>query len=278
MAFYHLDQIENNLLRLKDLYGEREYNAIVRTLWLDFLQVPKNYKLSDLSEKNILDLQFAIEQLLDLRPIQYITSKAWFYGFPFYVNENVLIPRPETEELVELSLKIIQKYQFQIALDIGCGSGIIPVTIKKKLPKVKLYATDISSDVLKVSRKNAEELAVDVIFIKDNILQPDLTKFPDFDLIISNPPYITREEMALMSLSTIQNEPHLALFANNPSQFYHAIFKFAKEKLKKTGIILLECNEFHIEEISTLAKDYSFSATIIHKDLQGKQRILQVLR
>ena len=271
-----LTQIKSEIAHLHVIYGDREMKSILKALFLDLLNTPINAPIDHLDHDKAVVLLDALQQLSIDRPLQYITGKAWFYGLPFYVDENVLIPRPETEELVELALKLIQKQNYQRIIDIGTGSGIIPIVLKKKLPHLHVEAIDISDLALQVGIRNAEEHKAEIRFFKGDILNPHLSDFEDYDVIISNPPYIPADEASLMSPSTIQYEPHLALFSDSPLQFYQAIFRFAQHKLNKGGMILLECNEFHADEIEQLAHQYSFANALIHHDLQGKKRMLEV--
>jgi len=271
-----LEQIKSDISHLQATYGEREMQAIYKALCLDLLYVPANTPIDLLDHDKAVVLFDALQQLSRGRPVQYITGKAWFYGYPFYVDENVLIPRPETEELVELAIKIIKREKCTSVLDIGCGSGIIPIVLKKKLPELHVEAIDISDLALQVGIRNAEEHKADIRFFQGDILNPHLSDYEDYDVIISNPPYIPANEASLMSPSTIQYEPHLALFSDSPLQFYQAIFRFAQSKLNKGGSILLECNEFHTDEIEQLAHQYSFANALMHHDLQGKKRMLEI--
>ena len=271
-----LEQIKSDISHLQATYGEREMQAIYKALCLDLLYVPANTPIDLLDHDKAVVLFDALQQLSRGRPVQYITGKAWFYGYPFYVDENVLIPRPETEELVELALKLIQKQNYQRIIDIGTGSGIIPIVLKKKLPHLHVEAIDISDLALQVGIRNAEEHKADIRFFKGDILRPDFSDYTGYDIIISNPPYIPAGEAKLMSPSTLRYEPHLALFSDSPLQFYQAIFRFAQHKLNKGGMILLECNEFHADEIEQLAHQYSFANALIHYDLQGKKRMLEI--
>jgi release factor glutamine methyltransferase len=223
-----LTQIKSEIAHLHVIYGDREMKSILKALFLDLLNTPINAPIEHLDHDKAVVLLDALQQLSIDRPLQYITGKAWFYGLPFYVDENVLIPRPETEELVELALKLIQKQNYQRIIDIGTGSGIIPIVLKKKLPHLHVEAIDISDLALQVGIRNAEEHKAEIRFFQGDILNPHLSDFEDYDVIISNPPYIPADEASLMSPSTIQYEPHLALFSDSPLQFYQAIFRFAR--------------------------------------------------
>ena len=229
------------------------------------------------SEAELVVWNSILEDLKKEIPIQYLLGKTNFYGLDFEVNENVLIPRPETEELVELALKNINKSDSCRVIDIGCGSGIIPIVIKRQRPGVMVDAVDISQQAIEFTRKNAELLQVELNIFEANILHPEWTFFEDYDFIISNPPYILEDEIPEMSVSTVLYEPHIALFSGEAMTFYKAILFFGQKKLKIGGKILLECSEFHAEEVRNLALSMGYSEAYLHKDLQGKDRMIEVV-
>ncbi|MBX2924574.1 MAG: peptide chain release factor N(5)-glutamine methyltransferase [Chitinophagaceae bacterium] len=215
-------------------------------------------------------------------PVQYVLQEAWFYNIPFYVNEHVLIPRPETEELVSW---IIQDEKNKTEarpvriLDIGTGSGCIPVTLKKNLPSSEIHALDISANALEVARKNADQQNTSIHFHTADILQlQQESSLPLFDIIISNPPYIPVKEKAGMQKNVLDHEPHLALFVNDndPLLFYRAISNFARHSLAKNGSIYLELHEQMAQPVAGLFVSSGFSHTTLRKDMQGKDRMLKV--
>lgn len=203
-------------------------------------------------------------------PAQYIIKNASFYGYEFYVNKNVLIPRFETEELVEEVIAIIGDKHFNV-LEIGTGSGCISVTLKKELPQINIVATDISPKAINIARKNAKKNHVKVNFIKTNIFPKEQNKY---DLIVSNPPYIDIFDDVPKSVKI--NEPHLALFAKDKGlYFYSKILKNAKKYLTKKGIIAFEIGMNQASSISELAKIYFPNCNImVKKDIQGRDRIV----
>lgn len=236
-------------------------------------------------EKNLDDNKLSkfysiVNQLKQEQPIQYILGETEFYGLKFFVNENVLIPRQETEELVHW---IIQDYknksQVQI-LDIGTGSGCIPISLAHFLPLAKLQALDVSESALELAAKNATINNTAVLFHQSDILGK---KFPanfetgSFDCIVSNPPYIRSSEKVQMSKNVLNFEPHLALFVNDdtPLLFYEAIANFAQAYLKKEGNIYFEINEALGNEVVTLLESKAFRTIELKQDLNGKDRMIK---
>ncbi len=214
-----------------------------------------------------------IQRLIQNEPIQYVTEKAHFYGRVFYVDSDVLIPRPETEELVYTCLKNFGFHtQFSI-LDIGTGSGCIPITLKNERPKWNVSALDVSEKALNVAIQNAQKLDADVSFIQADILdKQQWNSLPQVDLIISNPPYIPNKEKELMASQVLDFEPHLALFVDNktPLLFYEKLASLGKQM---NASVLCELNEFYSEESKQLFEEKFYSVEIID-DLQGKPRVL----
>lgn len=272
------DNLKQALCALDVRFGKRESQAILHALLLDLLHVPKSLSVDSLETDQQYRLEKAVSMILDDVPVQYVTQLAWFYGLPFYVDRHVLIPRPETEELVEKGLSLIRDRGYRNIIDIGCGSGIIPVVIKKKSSSSQVTGIDISETALNVSRTNAARHHADVTWLLADILEEDYSWADRYDLIISNPPYIIKEESDLMSASAVRHEPHLALFSETPLQFYRAILRFAGHQLMPGGTILLECNEYHAREIHALALTMGFNQAHLHADLQNKERILEVTK
>lgn len=228
----------------------------------------------DFHELSIQHLQPYIARLLNGEPIQYVTGQASFYGRMFEVSPDVLIPRPETEELVyECFQRYKNKTNFSI-LDVGTGSGCIPITIKKKYSNWTVSAIDVSEAALNIARKNAIKFHVNIEFQQLNFLDKSTTwkNLPQVDLVISNPPYIPNEEKKVMSRNVIDFEPSLALFVDDhePLIFYQALAEYA------TSIqadVLCELNEFYSLESKQLFKQYFKSVELI-EDMQGKSRML----
>ncbi|MBK5270374.1 MAG: peptide chain release factor N(5)-glutamine methyltransferase, partial [Bacteroidia bacterium] len=206
-------------------------------------------------------------------------NEAWFCGFKFYIDNNVLIPRPETEELVEW---IITNCKFPIGqlsiLDIGSGSGCIPIALKRKLRKAEVWSCDISNEALNVARQNANNLGGDVNFFQTDFLNKDLwEELPSYDIIVSNPPYIPEKGKEEMQPNVLMYEPQVALFVpdNDALLFYKAIADFAKKHLNRNGSIYMEIHESHGKEVAQLFQSKNYF-TEIKKDMQGKERMLKV--
>ena len=219
-------------------------------------------------------------ELLQHKPVQYVLNEAWFAGMKFYVDENVLIPRPETEELVEWVVLESQKLKVKSKklLDIGTGSGCIPVALKKKLPQSDIHALDVSNGALTVAEKNATSLNMAITFHEINILNKDsLSKLPSFDIIVSNPPYIKQSEEKEMRNNVLLHEPHLALFVPDEDAllFYKTIASFGLQHLNKNGQLFFEINEALGKEVKELLEQNGYSNVEVKKDMQGKDRMVK---
>jgi release factor glutamine methyltransferase len=269
-------QIRN---KLKNIYPTPEIDAFTEIIFHHLFQYKRldillNAQTSVLPEFEI-QIYNIIHQLEQYRPIQYIIGSTDFYDLPFLVNEAVLIPRPETEELVDW---IITDYKSLTpnVLDIGTGSGCIPVSVAKHLKGSSVTAIDISTEALKVAAENASKNQVQVNFIKLDILNDCPPEFKPFDVIVSNPPYITNNQKEKMEHNVLDYEPHLALFVpdNDPLIFYKGIASFAQKHLKKTGALYFEINEELSRETSDVICKYGFS-TEPRKDIHGKYRMIK---
>jgi len=216
------------------------------------------------------------------RPIQYVLGESYFYGLKLKVDESVLIPRPETEELVDWCLKEIKRplnQDFKI-LDIGTGSGCIALAIKSKLKNAEVWAVDISEKALKIAQENAQHARLEIALRQTNILDvSNWSTLPDFDVIISNPPYITKAEQKEMSPNVLKYEPENALFVQNddPLQFYKSIADFAKLHLKKDGKLFFELNALFAEETKNWLLGDHWEVEL-KNDLQGRARMIQSKR
>ncbi|HEY8387464.1 MAG TPA: peptide chain release factor N(5)-glutamine methyltransferase [Parasegetibacter sp.] len=230
-----------------------------------------------LGSENTCQLDIIKNELSKNRPVQYVLGEAWFMGMPFYVNESVLIPRPETEELVDWIINDIRGSKFPPSiLDIGTGSGCIPVSLKKNLPAASVSAIDICEKALRVAERNAAARGTMISYFQLNILRRDQReKLPKFHVIVSNPPYITKQEMKLMNANVLNYEPHLALFVpdNDPLLFYRAIGEFASTHLHQGGRLYVEMHEDNAEETAELFRQLNFPRVEIRKDMQGKKRM-----
>lgn len=268
---------------LKDSYENDELETIIVFCFEKFLNLNRAELISKMentvSESELLKFNFAIKDLKKNKPIQYILGEADFYRLKFKVNEHVLIPRPETEELVHLIIQENKNTSPSI-IDIGTGSGCIPIALKKNIPSAKISAIDISEQALKVSRDNAKLNGVEIEFISDNILNPrSKIQNPEsfFDIIVSNPPYICISEKEKMHKNVLEYEPHIALFVNDndPLLFYKAICDFALLHLNENGVIYLEINQSLSSETNNLLENKGFKNIELIKDLSNNYRILR---
>lgn len=222
-------------------------------------------------------LHSVVDQLLEGKPIQYILAEADFYGLKFIVSSSVLIPRPETEELVHWILNYINLASFSgnKVLDIGTGSGCIPIALKKNAPELEVYGLDISPPAIRVAEQNATLNAVDVCFVQADIFHYQTSE--TFDIIVSNPPYIKEEEKAEMGEYVLDYEPHTALFVSNesPLVFYKVIAAFSKTHLAAGGWLYFEINANLSSEMNKMLADEGFRNVAIKKDMQGKDRMIR---
>ncbi|MDP4221849.1 MAG: peptide chain release factor N(5)-glutamine methyltransferase [Bacteroidota bacterium] len=209
------------------------------------------------------------------KPVQYVTGETEFYGCRLKVSPGVLIPRPETEELVDLVIKENNNFQGKI-IDIGTGTGAIAINLALNLPAARVTATDNSVRALRIAAENAVINHAHVTFVKADILKSDTKMSESFDLIVSNPPYVRYSEMLLMNRNVLDFEPHRALFVsdNDPLKFYRAIFNFAEEALSPGGKIYYEINEAMGMQIRKLSELFNYRDIRILKDINGKDRFL----
>lgn len=238
-------------------------------------------KEKELSKDEIEIIESYVSSLLVFKPIQYVIKEAWFAGLKLYVDESVLIPRPETEELVHWIKKEfpfnIQIDNFNI-LDIGTGSGCVAISLKKHFAFADVQAIDISNNALKVAHKNASINNTLINFKELDILnRNDWSQLQEYDIIVSNPPYIKKSEALDMSKNVLDYEPHAALFVpdKNALMFYVAISEFAKNSLKQNGKIYFEINESHAKEVFQIMEAYGFNNIELKKDLYGKDRMIK---
>ena len=232
--------------------------------------------LSNVSSDTQDKINNIVDQLKQYKPIQYILGSCLFYECQLRVAPGVLIPRPETEELVDLILKTNQTRE-PMVLDIGTGSGCIAIAMAKHLPQAKIFATDISETALNVAGLNARKNNVNVQFIKNDILNPEpFLKSKRFDVVVSNPPYVRNSEKTLMQPNVLNWEPPEALFVSDdkPLVFYQSIIKHARILLKRGGKLFFEVNENMATKVKTLMAQENFSHVQIHKDIQNKNRMV----
>lgn len=268
---------------LKSIYPREEIRNFVIILFeykLGFSKVDFIMKGADELTPEMIDFcTKALAQLKEHIPIQYIIGETEFYGLKFKVTHDVLIPRPETEELVHWIISDNKLSNPQI-LDIGTGSGCIPITLKKHIPAANITTWDISEKALCIANENATLNKVDVIFVQNDVLKTSLQKNKTFDIIVSNPPYIRELEKKHMHQNVLNYEPHLALFVsdNNPLIFYKQICKLAFENLNPGGILYFEINEALGDDTKLLMKYFGFTQVEVRKDLFGKDRMAKGIK
>ncbi|MBR5105619.1 MAG: peptide chain release factor N(5)-glutamine methyltransferase [Alistipes sp.] len=256
------------------LYGEREAEMIGRMVVCDKL----SYNLSQLvahydEECEVADLERIIEELRSGRPVQYVLGRAEFCDFVFRVAEGVLIPRPETEELV-YRIAETAKRGARI-LDIGTGSGAIAISLAKLVKEAKVVAIDISQEALAIARKNAEQLGADVEFVEADALG-DLSRLGEFDIIVSNPPYIPQSDIVDMRKNVVDFEPHTALFVpdNDILKFYIATADNAQKMLREDGSLWFEIYEKAGEELCEMLRAKGFAQSELIEDSNLKPRMV----
>ena len=273
-----LQQLQTSLA---PLYDRRESENIA---WLVLEKVTNGSRMEmvlnrhrPLTEIEIQTCADYEQELRRQRPVQYVLGEAWFAGMPFYVDEHVLIPRPETEELVDWVVKELVHLPGKIsAIDIGTGSGCIAIALKKKLPRAGIMAIDASEGALAVAQKNAVALHIDVQFSTIDFLSPEQRNtLPQVHLIVSNPPYIPEQEKAAMAQHVVGFEPAQALFVSNddPLIFYKAISEFATSKLLPGGWIFVEISENAGQACVKLFEEKGWKVEL-KKDLQERDRML----
>jgi len=272
------------LLQLRLIYVENEASNITKMIFESLANISRSDVLRNpemgIESDTFSSLNQALDQLLNHQPIQYVLGEAWFYHLKFKVSEAVLIPRPETEELVELVIQHLKSSHQKTVLDIGTGSGCIPISIKKNIPELSITAVEVSKAAIDLASTNANLHQVNIDFKQVNFLnEVEREKLGMFDIIISNPPYIPNVEIQLMDKHVTEYEPHLALFVpdEDPLIFYKAILSFAKNHLNEKGKIFLETHENFAGEVCALFKDEGFEAKI-KNDLFEKPRMVLINR
>ncbi len=283
-----MKNIVNNMLhRLLEVYPEGEARALVRYV----LEVRYNISIPDIymgkdrhfSEEERAELDFIVERLLHQEPVQYILGQADFHGLTFHVAPGVLIPRPETEELVDWVLEELGRLKNATVLDVGTGSGCIAVSLAKTCPGAKVSALDVSPAALEIAHANAQAIGVEVNMLCGDILHPDgndvLSK-SSWDIIVSNPPYICDSEAMEMSKNVLGFEPHEALFVpdDNPLLFYKAIADYSIRKLNPEGKLFVEINRAYADEVMMLFSDTGFVGVELKKDMYDNNRMVKCIK
>lgn len=262
---------------LQEVYSADEIRNLLRIIFEEYLGWDLTTwlisKQKTINQSDLLKINFAIKDLKRHRPIQHILGKADFCGMTLAVNENVLIPRPETEGLVELAKSHLQSPQR--ILDLCTGSGCIALALAKVFPDAEITAVDISEKALEVARQNAWNQEVTINFIQSDILSDDLAELPMFDAIVSNPPYVREQEKATMQPNVLDYEPSMALFVpdNDPLLFYRRIAEIAHKHLVTNGLLIVEINENLGEETAKLFRAKGFE-TSLHNDFKEKNRFV----
>jgi len=262
-------------VKMEGHYDARESSIIARYLIEDLFS--KSFHSDELLNQSEVEvLENTALRLQKNEPWQYIGGVADFYGLKFNVNPSVLIPRPETEELAYLAIDIIKKYNISSAMDIGTGSGILPITIAKKAAIPEVYGLDVSVGALETAKSNAGLHDVQIQWLQNDILDRELWhQLPKVGLVVSNPPYISRDEKVEMQANVLDYEPELALFVqNSPLEFYDAIADFVILFQDSDCKLLVEINEKYGKEVSNLFMDKGLKNIILLQDLQGKDRIV----
>ena len=277
---------------LDALYGKEEVESFFFICTEYYLNAPRIQFSLDPEftlVKSEVDIFFKVlEDLKQQIPIQYIIGQTEFYGLKFKVDHNVLIPRQETEELVALIIAYSKTRKPNSEplkiLDIGTGSGCIAITLAKHIPNARVFALDISNDALSVARKNAELNTVTITYIEMDILNissnPILEAASEFDIIVSNPPYVRDLEKIEIQPNVLNHEPHLALFVkdDNPLLFYKAVIDFAINNLKQKGRLYFEINQYLGEETKALLESSNFEDVALIKDLNMNDRIIKGIK
>lgn len=266
---------------LSDLYSDLE----IRNLFFQVMEYLTGgthaeilaNKYNHLSYTQIKEFESIVARLKKSEPIQYVLGSSLFYGLDFKVNKSVLIPRPETEELVEWVLKDTEGLDALRVLDVGTGSGCIAVSLARNLFHSDVVAFDVSTDALSLAKENARKNSVEVDFRLVDILKESSERIADFDVIVSNPPYIMEQEKAAMESNVLDYEPSLALFVNDsePLLFYKHIAHFAKINLVNGGLLFFEINQAFGKKTVDMLRDIGFANIELREDNFGKDRMIK---
>lgn len=268
---------------LNSLYDEQEIESFFYIILEAFHQMKRiDFALNpeiELDTIQFLQWDTVLEQLKTYKPIQYILGETEFYGLPMYVSENTLIPRPETEELVEW---IIQELELENRmsplkiLDIGTGTGCIAIALAKNLPNAQVFALDVSDKALEIAQKNAQRNQVVITFLQQSILDTeDLGQ--NFDIIVSNPPYVRHLEKEEIKKNVLDFEPHLALFVEDDDAllFYRKIAELARKNLNQNGFLFFEINQYLGPETISLLEKMNYNSIVLRQDIYGNNRMIR---
>ncbi len=279
-------QAQKNLAKvLSTLYGVREAENIAKLVFEDVFDIRHHLSEDELSESELTKLESIKNRLLKHEPVQYVIGEADFYGLRFKVGPAVLIPRPETEELVHWLVNDISRQTHlgngKSLLDIGTGSGCIALTLKRRLPDLQVSAMDVSKMALEMARQNAEGLRAEVEFIHADILnKAGWGTYPKWDYIVSNPPYVLEKDKAKMAKNVLEHEPNTALFVDNhePLLFYNAIAEFAKAHLNPGGQLFFETHNKYCGDVVNMLKSTGFTQVEKRKDISGNERMVRGIK
>lgn len=264
---------------LKSKYSYNEIKSLTNVLFEEYCKLNSAHLLAfpkeTINESELLNIVLATEQLKKEKPIQQILKKTYFYNLCLDINENVLIPRPETEELCQYIVALEKQNENINIIDLCTGSGCIALSLKNNIPKSTVFAMDVSSHALLLAKQNSKKLHLDIHFMQANLLADFDTPQQDFDIIVSNPPYIMDREKNEMKNNVLKYEPQIALFVEdaNPLVFYQKIKEFAQKRLKKQGRIYLEINENLSLQTLNLFSDTEYIKEL-KQDVFGKNRFI----
>ena len=279
MIGFNLNKVKRQFTKaLAERYSQREAEQLMRFLLEDYFGFDRKSQLMNpdyrIDEVEYTILENAVKQLLEDVPLQYVTRKAWFDGLLFYVDKSVLIPRPETEELVQKVAATLPNDQPLRIWDIGTGSGCIAIALAKRFPQAEVTAFDVSEKALVTARMNPIINEVQVELVCDDVLHPQSDRWNQpVDVVVSNPPYIRESEKVAMERNVLDYEPHLALFVpdEDPLLFYRQILTLVKPQLTPGGSVWFEINEALGEEMLLLAREMGFDAAL-YEDFAEKPR------
>ena len=283
---------------LESIYPTNEAVIMADMLLEHFTSFSKGDRLTnkeaDLTQDQEVAIHKGVERLLKHEPIQYIMNKCWFYGMELFVDPSVLIPRPETEELVAWIINDVRSSGYNVfsrgtadadetdllkILDVGTGSGCIALALKKAMPQAEVWGCDLSEEALNVARRNGSALDIRVDFQGLNFLdQLQQKQLPTVNILVSNPPYIPIRDKDLMNKNVVEHEPHTALFVpdEDPLIFYRALAKFASSRLHENGSIYMEIHEDLGNDVVRLFSDEGYNKIELRKDMQQKNRMVKV--
>ncbi len=273
--------------KLRQAYDQAEAESITGWVFEEVMLI-KRHQLKMLNKELTFFEQERLDKILDRlmkhEPLQYILGYTWFYHLRLEVNKNVLIPRRETEELVDRIIKDVKSAGLEAItkpvkiLDIGTGSGCIAIALKKNIPHAEVTTIDISGDALAVAKRNAEVNGTQINFIQADILKAGALSGRQFNIIVSNPPYVREKEKKEMAKNVLDHEPHIALFVpdEDPLLFYRAILDHARSALLKDGTIYFEINESYARELEELCRKSGFENVEVINDMQGKPRMMRI--